>query len=146
MDILTKSERSKRMRSVKGRGNKSTEVSLITIFKELGVTGWRRHQRLVGQPDFVFPKRRLVIFVDGCFWHGCPLHYTRPKTNQKFWDEKRMMNMERDRRLTRLLKKKGWNVIRIWEHELRPKVKSANSINLRRLMKLLESKDADGGA
>lgn len=70
------------------------------------------------RPDFVFPKLRLAVFVDGCFWHGCPLHATRPKQNAKFWREKIARNQARDCLVTRRLRALGWRVLRLWEHEL----------------------------
>lgn len=92
---------------------------MAKAFRRLGVTGWRRHLRLPGTPDFAFPKAKLAIFVDGCFWHGCPRCYTRPATNQEFWDKKVQDNRARDRRVARQLRAKGWRVIRIWSHRLR---------------------------
>jgi DNA mismatch endonuclease (patch repair protein) len=70
------------------------------------------------QPDFVFPKLRLAVFVDGCFWHGCPIHATWPKQNGAFWRAKILGNKARDRRVDRTLRKAGWRVPRVWEHEL----------------------------
>jgi len=68
--------------------------------------------------DFVFPKLRLAIFVDGCFWHACPIHATKPKHNAAFWREKLAGNQRRDARVTRTLRRAGWRVLRVWEHEL----------------------------
>ena len=73
------------MASVRGRGNKSTEEKLARLFRRVGIKGWRRHLRLPGTPDFSFPERRLVVFVDGCFWHGCPKHASFPATRRAFW-------------------------------------------------------------
>lgn len=111
--------RSQLMARVRGRGNKSTEEKLAQLFRKAGITGWRRHLRLPGTPDFAFPKRRFALFVDGCFWHGCPRCYTRPKTNRAFWDKKVRDNRARDRRVTRELQDRGWSVLRIWSHSLR---------------------------
>lgn len=107
------------MSRVKSYGNKSTEIRLIKIFKDNKITGWRRNYPLPGKPDFVFPKRKIVVFVDGCFWHGCPLHGTIPKTNQAFWDKKLTRNIERDKEVNKILSEKGWRVIRFWQHELK---------------------------
>ncbi len=74
---------------------------------------------IVGRPDFVLPSRRIAIFLDGCFFHGCPLHYREPKQNSEYWIAKVARNKLHDRQVTRELKSKGWRVIRIWEHELR---------------------------
>jgi DNA mismatch endonuclease (patch repair protein) len=73
---------------------------------------------LLGKPDFVFPKSRLTVFVDGCFWHGCPKHGHTPRSNTAYWRKKIARNIERDQEVNRELKKRGWRVFRIWEHEL----------------------------
>ena len=107
------------MARVRGRGNRSTEEKLVRLFRQAGIKGWRRHLRLPGTPDFAFPKNRLVIFVDGCFWHGCPKHATFPTTRRDFWLTKFASNKLRDRRVNRELRQLGWRVLRIWEHELK---------------------------
>ena len=117
-DVFTKKKRSDIMSKVKGRGNAATELRLIRIFRENKITGWRRHVKLFGSPDFVFSKARLAIFIDGCFWHSCPLHATFPKTNYAFWKKKLEENKARDRVVSRKLKSKGWHALRIWQHEL----------------------------
>jgi DNA mismatch endonuclease (patch repair protein) len=68
--------------------------------------------------DIVFPKQRVCVFVDGCFWHGCPKHFRCPKTNAAWWSEKIDANRKRDKRQTRLLQRADWTVIRIWEHDI----------------------------
>jgi DNA mismatch endonuclease (patch repair protein) len=74
---------------------------------------------MAGMPDFAFQKPRLVVFVDGCFWHGCPTHYREPKSNKQYWKEKIARNCESDRVVSRELRTRGWKVLRIWEHDLR---------------------------
>ena len=74
--------------------------------------------RLPGRPDIVFPRQKLVVFVDGCFWHGCPLHYVRPKSNTSYWSPKIEANAARDRRQEAVLEGEGWHVLRLWEHEI----------------------------
>lgn len=69
------------------------------------------------RPDVVFPRRRVAVYVDGCFWHNCPIHGTRPATNREYWDAKLDANRERDARTTRALEADGWTVLRFWEHE-----------------------------
>lgn len=69
------------------------------------------------RPDIVFPGRRIAVYVDGCFWHGCPIHGTRAETNQAYWDEKIEANRQRDVRTTAALEADGWLVLRFWEHE-----------------------------
>ncbi len=118
-DVFTKEKRSEVMSRIRGKANKETELELIKLFKEHHITGWRRNQALFGKPDFTFRALHLVIFVDGCFWHCCPLHATWPSNNREFWEKKLNANKTRDRLVTRELKKQGWRVLRIWEHELR---------------------------
>jgi DNA mismatch endonuclease (patch repair protein) len=117
-DIWTRAKRSDVMSRIRGSGNKDTELKLMTVFRLHGVTGWRRNAPVFGKPDFVFQKLKLAVFVDGCFWHGCPIHATQPKTNAEFWQTKIARNQARDRLVTRTLRRTGWRVIRIWEHEL----------------------------
>jgi DNA mismatch endonuclease (patch repair protein) len=131
------------MAKVRGRGNATTEGALAAILRAKGWSGWRRQQVVRGRdargdpfrvrPDFVFRSRRLVVFVDGCFWHGCPRHGTRPKGNAAFWRAKFRRNRERDRRDTRNLRRAGWQVVRLWEHALRAKARPELLRKLRRL-------------
>ena len=118
-DIFTKKKRSEVMTRVRSRGNEATELALARWFRREGITGWRRNQRVFGKPDFVFWKERVAVFVDGCFWHGCPRHGTMPKQNGSFWRAKLARNKARDRLVARTLRSDGWKVVRIWEHELR---------------------------
>jgi DNA mismatch endonuclease (patch repair protein) len=99
-------------------GNKDTELRLIGLMRAAGIRGWRRKAAVFGRPDFVFPRERVAVFVDGCFWHGCPIHGTQPKQNAEFWVTKIAKNRARDRLVNRELRKAGWRVIRIWEHAL----------------------------
>lgn len=118
-DTVSPKERSRIMTKVKGRENKSTELKLIKFFKEYSICGWRRNYPLTGNPDFVFPKAKLVIFADGCFWHGCEAHCRIPESNYEYWLEKIRKNVKRDKEISKILKDKRWVVIRIWEHELK---------------------------
>ncbi|MDR1248990.1 MAG: very short patch repair endonuclease [Treponema sp.] len=118
MDTLSPEARSALMKKVKSTGNKSTELRVVAVFKEYKIKGWRRKYKIKGNPDFVFLKHRLAIFVDGCFWHGCPLHCRIPLENRDYWIGKIKKNFDRDMLTTELLQKRGWTVIRIWEHEL----------------------------
>jgi DNA mismatch endonuclease (patch repair protein) len=117
-DIFSKTKRSQLMSRIRSHGNAATELRLVCLLKNFGVTGWRRNQKIFGKPDFVFPKLKLAVFVDGCFWHGCPRCYGTPKSNRAFWKNKICRNRERDRLVTRTLRSRGWRVVRIWEHDL----------------------------
>jgi DNA mismatch endonuclease (patch repair protein) len=107
------------MAAIRSRGNKATELKLIAILRAAGITGWRRHQAVPGHPDFIFRSERLAVFVDGCFWHGCRWHCRMPRGNRLYWQEKITRNAVRDRATSRMLRKGGWRVIRIWAHSLR---------------------------
>ena len=109
------------MRNIKGRGNKSTELALIEVFREQGISGWKRGYPVKGHPDFVFLKERIAIFVDGCFWHGHDCRNTRPKENEDFWKTKINGNIKRDRAVTTRFENRGWTVLRIWECEFKKK-------------------------
>lgn len=128
------------MSRIRSRGNKETEGALVTLFRNMKLKGWRRHRPVYGKPDFIFPKNRVAVFVDGCFWHGCPRHGTQPKTNAVFWKKKITANKARDRVVNAVLRQKGWIVVRIWEHELRPK----NSGVLRRKLSRISSSNVSG--
>jgi|SRR5579875_727297 len=121
MDVFSKEKRSKIMSQVRSQNNAATELRLISFFRRHKVTGWRRGYELFGKPDFVFPKLRVAIFVDGCFWHFCPRHKSLPAENVEFWKKKLERNRERDRLVSRVLKRAGWRVLRIWQHELMTK-------------------------
>ncbi len=124
-DIFTREKRSEVMKAVKSKNTKTTEMKMISIFKELGIKGWRRTYPLVGKPDFVFPKQKIVVFVDGCFWHGHDCRNVIPKENADFWNKKREYNKAHDEDVTNRLTNKGWTVIRIWECELKNKNRTA---------------------
>lgn len=117
-DVFTKKKRSAVMSLIRGRGNK-TELVMASLLRQSKLSGWRRHHPIAGRPDFVFPKRRVAIFVDGCFWHGCKLHGNLPVNNRPFWREKLNRNRARDRVVGATLRASGWQVVRIWEHEFR---------------------------
>ena len=146
-DVFTRKKRSEVMSRIRSRGNKETEITLMGILRRHKISGWRRHAviRVRGlrarrsrtaargaadaiaplplhqavRPDFVFRAARLAVFVDGCFWHACPRHSNLPVNNRAFWRKKLAVNRNRDRLVNRTLRRLGWRVVRIWEHELR---------------------------
>jgi DNA mismatch endonuclease (patch repair protein) len=119
VDFLTKQKRSMLMSRIRSHGNAATELRFIRLLKDSGITGWRRRHPLQGKPDFVFLKFRLAVFVDGCFWHGCPRCYSEPKTNRSFWRQKIAANRNRALVVNRTLRKSDWRVLRVWQHELK---------------------------
>ncbi len=133
-DIFTKSKRSALMAAIRGKGNKATELRMIAIFRAHGITGWRRGVALFGKPDFVFRTERVAVFVDGCFWHACPRHGTQPAGNRAFWKKKFARYAERDRDVTRTLRRAGWTVLRVWEHALARRGEARLLARLRRVL------------
>ena len=128
VDTFTPRQRSELMAKVKGTGNRATELRLIHIFREIGIRGWRRRSVVFGKTDFVSPTSRTAVFVDGCFWHGCPIHGSVPSSNRMFWKRKLARNKERDKLVVRELRRLGWRVLRIWQHELREPHKVARRV------------------
>ncbi len=124
MDTVSKNKRSEIMKANKPKGNKSTELKLIQLFKKLGMKGWRRNYQISGsKPDFVFAKKRIAVFADGCFWHGHNCRNLIPKQNSEYWQKKIENNRIRDKQIDERLEPKGWKVIRIWECEIKEKNK-----------------------
>ena len=117
------------MQAIRAKGNKSTELKMVALFRQSNITGWRRHLPLPGKPDFTFRKEKLTVFVAGCFWHRCPKCYREPKTNTEFWRNKIETNVKRDRRVSKELRKAGWNVCRIWECRLKKPAPVISRIN-----------------
>src|SRR5260370_35417815 len=117
-DVFSRRKRSQIMSRVRSKGNRATEITFITLLRRLGISGWRRSAHVFGRPDFVFPKQRLAIFVDGCFWHGCTKHGTQPTSNRTFWKAKLARNKARDTLVKRTLRQLGCRVLLIWQHDL----------------------------
>lgn len=118
-DPFSKQQRSAVMRAVKSKGNRSTEIALIKIFRQYHITGWRRNSSLIGHPDFVFPKAHIAVFADGCFWHGHTCRNVTPAENAEYWQAKIKRNQARDRAVVRALARKGWKLVRLWECEIK---------------------------
>ena len=118
-DIWSKGKRSEVMSRIRGKGNEKTEVKLAKIMRKAGIRGWRRHLPIPGRPDFAFRKQKVAVFVDGCFWHGCPRCFRLPKQNRAFWKAKIEGNRRRDRSVNGRLRRLGWKVIRIRECRLK---------------------------
>lgn len=111
-------QRSRIMRAIRSRRNRTTELAFAKALRSAGIKGWRRHLPIVGKPDFAFTAARVAIFVDGCFWHGCRRHSTEPGTNAQYWIPKITETKKRDHRNTRALRRSGWRVLRFWEHDI----------------------------
>ena len=119
-DVLTPEQRRFNMSQIKGRDTKP-EIIVRSLIHRMGFR-FRLHRKdLPGKPDLVFPRMKKVIFVHGCFWHmhACKYGQVIPKTNQKFWGEKRLSNVERDRKNIKALEQEGWQIMTVWECQTR---------------------------
>jgi len=132
-DCYTAAERSYVMSCIRSRGNRTTELRFIRYCRCYRIKGWRRGSKLFGKPDFVFARRKLVVFVDGDFWHGNPKTHMTPKTNSDYWTQKVRSNKRRDRLVNRTLREQGWQVFRVWESSLRTDIEAVMA-KLRRLV------------
>lgn len=121
-DPLTPQQRSAQMARVRSRKNRSTEMHVAARLIRYGFRGWKRHLDLPGRPDFCFVRKRVAVFVDGCFWHGCPYCQRNvPRSRHSFWKHKIESNRRRDRKVERVLHAQGYSVFRVWEHALSDK-------------------------
>jgi DNA mismatch endonuclease (patch repair protein) len=131
-----KPEHRRIMQRVKGKGCKTTERRLRAALVRAGIRGWKLNVRgVTGCPDFYFPRQKVAVFVDGCFWHGCPECGHVPKRNSAFWRTKMARNSERDADTTAALEIKGIAVLRFWEHQLRDSLQRC----IREIIKLLRT-------
>ena len=126
-DVLTEEQRRLNMSRIRARDT-GPELRLRKVLSRMGIRGYRLNYKLTGKPDLVFVGKRLVVFIDGCFWHKCPMHFTQPETRTEFWMNKIDSNVRRDNMVNAKLKEAGWLVMRFWEHEIKedPRKAAAN--------------------
>ncbi|MBM4033684.1 MAG: DUF559 domain-containing protein [Planctomycetes bacterium] len=111
--------RCKAMASIRSAGNRSTERRLRALLALSGCRGWTvRPPNIQGRPDFAFRREKFAIFADGCFWHSCPKCRIRLPAWREYWHPKLLGNKRRDARVTAALRREGWLVLRIWEHDI----------------------------
>ena len=128
-------KRSRNMRAIRSTGNKTTEKRLASLLKESGITGWKLHPaNIAGRPDFVIARKHLAVFVDGCFFHGCPSCGHIPRTNRAYWMAKITRNRRRDAAISRRLRAAGYRVVRIKECQLRTKPERCINLVVRGLV------------
>ena len=129
MDTVSRKTRSAIMRKVRSIDNRSTERRLRSVLARSKLHGWLvRPPGFDGKPDFVFSRKRVAIFVDGCFWHGCHTCYRQPSDHKSYWKAKVLGNQKRDRTNRRRLSRSGWKVVRVLEHELTDEQRRARAI------------------
>ena len=131
MDRVSQEVRSKIMASIRTFGG-TTERKMEKLLRKRGIRGFRKQWPVAGKPDFAWPKSRVALFVDGCFWHGCPRCDRPSKSNTMFWKSKIVSNRRRDARVARKLRKEGWSVLRVWE------CKIAEERTLSRIMRAVQ--------
>ncbi|MEK3719238.1 very short patch repair endonuclease [Paenibacillus sp. FSL H8-0034] len=117
MDSISPDKRSNNMRAVKSVSKLETSVSRA-LWRN-GIRFRRNVKDLLGKPDIVIKKYNIVIFIDSCFWHGCSIHYKPPQSNKEYWYAKITRNQNRDKIVNDFYQEKGWNVLRVWEHDLK---------------------------
>jgi DNA mismatch endonuclease (patch repair protein) len=122
-DNMSPDQRRRLMSRVRNKGT----APELKLRRELWRRGYRYRldRKLPGKPDLSFLVPRVVVFVDGCFWHCCPEHATYPATRAEFWHDKLRTNVERDRRVSDQLRAMGWTVLRFWEHEVNDDIERA---------------------
>lgn len=118
VDKLSKEKRSELMRAVKSKKS-LIENSISRELWKRGVRFRRNVTDLEGKPDIAIKKDMVVVFIDSCFWHMCPIHCKIPKSNVEFWIAKLERNKERDTKITKFYRERNWNILRVWEHELK---------------------------
>jgi DNA mismatch endonuclease (patch repair protein) len=132
MDTFGKRQRSEIMAKVRSTGNFSTERAMLAALRARHIRGWKlRPGNLTGSPDLYFRELRLVVFLDGCFWHGCPKCFRAPSSRKEYWRPKISRNKKRDKKVSKLLRREGYHVLRIWEHEIK------KGVGIRKLLRCL---------
>lgn len=135
-DIFSKKKRSELMSNIRSKNTKLEAEFRRLLFKK-GLRGFRKHAKITGNPDIVFPRHKLAIFLDGKFWHGWNYPNGLPKTRVNFWRKKIKTNMKRDEEVNRTLKNLGWCVLRFWEHEIKSKAEECIS-KIKETLKAIE--------
>lgn len=118
MDNLKPEYRRKNMQNIRSADTK-IEVLIRSALHKKGFRFRKNAQNIIGKPDIVFPAKRVVVFLDSCFWHKCPYHYNIPLTNTSYWNPKLERNKKRAREVNSKLRKDGWTVLRFWEHQIK---------------------------
>lgn len=116
-DKFPKETRSKIMKSIKSESKLENKVSKA-LWNE-GLRFRKNDKTLFGKPDISIKKYKIVIFIDSCFWHNCEIHGHIPKSNQEYWIKKLHRNAERDKKVNQYYKERNWNIVRVWEHQLK---------------------------
>ena len=117
VNVHTKQQRSFNMSRIKGK-NTQPEIELRKALFKNGHRGFSVSSKIIGKPDIIFTKKKIAVFIDGCYWHKCMKCFITPKTRTKWWMKKINRNVKRDNKVDTLLKSDGWKVLRFWEHDI----------------------------
>ena len=135
MDNLTKEQRRKNMQNIRSKGT-APEILVMRELRRRKIYFAKHVDSIIGKPDIVFRRKKVIVFIDSDFWHVHPKRFIMPKTNIEYWQEKIERNQKRDKKVNKELKKSGWKVVRIWEHDVKK--------NLDKCMnKILKTSDKD---
>ena len=118
MDNLTEEQRRKNMRNIRSKGT-TPELMVMRELRRKNIYFAKHVDKIIGKPDIVFRRKKVVVFIDSDFWHGHPERFIMPKTNTEYWEKKIARNKERDLEVSQRLREQGWTVIRIWEYEIK---------------------------
>ncbi|NLW30019.1 MAG: very short patch repair endonuclease [Fibrobacter sp.] len=118
MDNLTKEQRRKNMTRIRSQNTKPERI-IEQELKRRKIYFAKQVKTIIGKPDIVFRRKKVIVFIDSDFWHGHPKRYIKPKTNPEYWVPKIEKNVERDKKVNKELKKCGWKVIRLWEYDIK---------------------------
>lgn len=142
-DVLTKTQRSFNMSRIRSE-NTNPEIKFRDFLHSYGIKSFKMHpSEITGKPDFYFPKEKMAIFIDGCFWHGCKKCFRKPETNRDFWLEKITNNIKRDSEINSVLRRQGLQVVRFWEHEIKNSAGKRISVFITKLKKISPPKVLD---
>jgi len=133
-DVFSKIKRSQIMSKIKSKNTK-LEIKFKKLIRGLR---FRYQPKIFGKPDFAHKKLKIVVFIDSCFWHKCPKHFRKPKANALYWIKKANSNVKRAQEVNNNLKRQGWGVIRLWEHD----IDKAQKISLLKTKKLISLKNS----
>ena len=134
VDVHSQKQRSFNMSQIKS-GNTTPELILRKKLSSSGIKGYRLNHKIVGKPDITFTKKKVAIFVDGCFWHKCSKCFIKPSTNKVFWQKKLDGNVIRDKKNSQLLKIEGYKVLRFWENEVRKNLNNCYALIMESIKK-----------
>lgn len=125
MDDITKAQRTLCMSKIHSQ-NTAIEVRLRKWLWNNGIKGYRiKNRHILGKPDIYFGKKQIAVFIDGCYWHSCPICKLHSKSNKGYWLKKLAGNSVRDRKINQSLRAQGIKVVRIWEHEIKQNLETA---------------------